>query len=52
MITLEEFEEYLKEDIENFIKVWENGVEETPEHFPESLTLEEWYEQYDSCLNE
>ena len=30
MITLEEFAENLKEDIENFIKNWENGIEKNP----------------------
>lgn len=52
MITLEEFAENLKEDIENFIKNWENGIEKPPELFPESLTLDEWYEQYDSSIDE
>ena len=42
-MTLEEFTERLKEDIDEFVKKWEKGVEETPE----KLTLDEWYTQYD-----
>ena len=51
-ITLEEFAENLKDDIDNFIKVWEEGVENKPEYFPESLSLNDWYEQYDSDISE
>ena len=45
-MTLEEFAENLKNDIDEFVKKWEQGVEETPEVFPEKLTLDEWYTQY------
>ena len=46
-MTLEEFAENLKKDIDEFVKKWEQGVEEEPEVFPEKLTLDEWYTQYD-----
>ena len=46
-MTLEEFAENLKKDIDEFVKNWERGAEEEPEMFPEKLTLDEWYVQYD-----
>ena len=33
-MTLEEFAENLKKDIDEFVKKWEQGVEEEPEVFP------------------
>lgn len=46
-MTLEEFAEELKKDIDEFVKKWEQRAEEEPEFFPDKLTFKEWRTQYD-----
>lgn len=45
-MTLEEFAENLKKDIDEFVKNWEQRAKEEPEFFPEKLTVDEWHTQY------
>lgn len=47
-MTLEQFEEQMKKDIEAFVAFWCAGRELTPEKYPEDLQLEDWQEQFDA----
>jgi hypothetical protein len=45
-MKLDKFKELLNKDVDTFIKFWQESAVTEPDHFPDSLAVEEWYEQF------
>lgn len=45
-LTLQEFKKKTIEDLDAFIKFYEEEQKKTPEYFPETLGWSDWFEQF------
>lgn len=49
-LTLEEFEEILRKDVDKFVTSWREGMSTQPEIFAPTMTEDEWDDQWMSHI--
>lgn len=50
-MELDKFKELLHKDADSFYKFWQESAKTETDHFPNSMAVEEWYEQFLTFIN-